>query len=385
MLATALAVSGCALPPRELSWTVEFDTPSLLARARLVRTEIRAGGCGGVARYSSDARPGTPATVPPALEPGRWGFAAEAFSGGCARFAGDCDELVLPGPTRVASMLTGIPDEPACGASDCSDGACARPDAGVDAAVPPDIDAGRDAGRIWPDTGPRDPGPPLVPALPCTSPVGADIAPYVEVDPGGTISFPATPGDVMELTDGTTIHIHFSFRDVFSPFTFLHVGNGSFDVSGCGFAYTCSSPTSGGDGFESLPNGRCTSSVSAVPTAGECEVAITARGGPVAFRRLDAECGRIATTPPVVDVRLDGMDSLSLPAPASAVLSWTATQAVSCVGTGTGWAGPQPASGSLALVDFLPAPHTFTLVCEGPVGGPAPGTALDTARFDVTP
>lgn len=387
-LGMAGVLPQCSLPPRPLSWTIELDTPSLLARAAVVHTEIRAGGCGGTARYASDVRPGERAEVPPALAAGRWGFAADAINASCVRFAGDCDELVLPGPTSVSSLLRGFPDVPACDASECSSGACVRPDAGTDAPVPPGTDApvppgtdaGPDAPRLWPDAGPRDPGPALAPALPCESPMGAAILPYLEIL-AGTVTTPGSPADLIQLAAGTTIRVHFSHRSEFSPFTFLHVGNGSFDVAGCGFSYSCDSPTSGGDGFESLPNGRCTSSSAAVPTAGECTVTITARGGPVAFRRLDATC-RSATALPTVTLALDGMAMLTRPAPASALLTWSTTQAVSCVADlGTGWAGPQPASGSLAVTDLLPATHEFRLVCDGPVGG----TGMGTATFVVTP
>lgn len=388
-LALASGAGACTRPPHGLSWTIAFERDVLRTRASLVRAEIRAGGCGGAPAYVSEVRPGERASVPPLLPPGRWGFAAMAVSDTCVRFGSACDEVTLPGPTSIASVIGDATEVTECAAATCSAGACPRPDAGVDAGALPGTDAGRDGGRSWSDAGPRDGGPALRPPLPCGSTWEADVDPYFEVT--GSVSrvnvvhndgiCSGCTDEVLRLADGTTVALRFAFADDFSPLAVRQSGAGTARIDVCGTSYTCSMSGSGTAGFENIPHGGCSAGASsAVTTTGECTVRITAMGGPVAFRRFDVGC-RTASGPPVVDVRLDGDEMLVRPGPASAVLTWSADQAVSCTASGPGWVGPQPVRGSVPVLDLWPGVHTFSLACLGPDG--RGGT--DSARIEVTP
>ena len=114
-------------------------------------------------------------------------------------------------------------------------------------------------------------------------------------------------------------------------------------------------------------------------TAGECPFRITASGGPVAIRRFDLGC-RSASAAPVVDVKLDAMDGLvTRTGPASVMLTWSATEATSCVGMGT-WSGPWPLTGAIPLLDLSPGTLTFRLDCTNDHG-----TGTDSSTLEVTP
>lgn len=378
-LGAAVLLPSCAPPPRDLSWMIELESSALLARTAVVRTEILEGGCAGTARYSADVRPGEDAPLPPVLARGRWGFSAEAYDTDCVLVADDCDELELPGPTRIASLLRGAAAIPACSPSECSSGSCARPDAGV----PSDAGPARDA--QWPDTGPRDGGPALLPYLPCGGTTVEGIDRYFEVVAGSVSHVPLVhrdgicPSDctdeVLRLESGTTIEGHFAFASTFAVLAARQSGAGSVVIEVCGAPFSSDDLAgSGTAGLETWPDPP-----RAVPSAGECPFRITASGGPISIYRFDLDC-RTPSAPPVVDVKVNEMDGVvTLAAPATTVVSWSSTEATSCVGSGD-WAGPRPTVGSSPLLDLPPGRWVFGLECTN-----ALGTGTDTAILEVTP
>lgn len=134
-----LAAAACGSPP-ELAWEVSFASEGLAPRAVRVVGEIRSGGCAGERIFTSEATRGEMSDAPPDLDPGVYGFAAEAVDANCAVFAAGCTEVTLPGPSRVVTTLVASMERTLCAEARCSAGRC-------------DSD-GADAG----DGGPRDVG-----------------------------------------------------------------------------------------------------------------------------------------------------------------------------------------------------------------------------------
>lgn len=380
--------SGCR---PSLSWTIRFDPSSLATRAVVVRAEIREGGCSGRVRYASDLRHGEHlAPVPPVLGNGRWGFAADAIDADCMRFASVCEEVTFPGTSQVTLVLVPDAEEPLCAVDACSAGACAGLDAGTlpDAGMAPDadVDAGVDAAprdANWSDGGPLDLGPTVLPYLPCGSTLEGAMDPYLEVT--GTMTrvnvvhrdgiCTDCTDEVLRLASGTTIAGHFAFAQTFELLVVRQSGAGTLSMEVCGAPFSSASLAgSGTAGFETMPY-----TATPVTTAGECPFRITASGGPVAIRRFDLGC-RSASAAPVVDVKLDAMDGIvTRPGPASVMLTWSATEATSCVGMGT-WSGPQPLTGAVPLLDLAPGTSTFRLDCTNDRG-----TGTDSSTLEVTP
>jgi hypothetical protein len=371
-----LALAACSPSPRALSWSVELASPELRGRVELVHTEIREGGCGGPARYASEVRPGERVPTPPVLRPGRWGFAAEAHAVDCVRLAADCDELTLPGPTSVASRLSAMAEEPACAPGACSAGACAGSDAGLDAAGASDAPAPpRDVG-VCPDAGPL-PATPLRPSFPCGSTLVTEgiVTEALEVESGSITAVPdyyhrdgicgsGCREPVLRLAAGTVLRGRFSFVRELSLLVAREPGGGELTLEVCGRPYfgPASLAGSGDPGFNNVPAEGTTS----IADAGECDFVIRATGGTVTIRRFDVAC-RAASGPPVVSVTIDGMESRSVVAPASAVLAWTVSGASSCEAMGA-WRGPQRMTGTLPLLDLCVGRRSFALTCTGPDG-----------------
>lgn len=133
-MALALVVAGCQTSPRPMRWTIAFAAPELAVRAAVVHTEIREGGCAGPVVYLADVRAGVgEAPVPPALAPGRWGFAGEARNATCIAYAFHCVEVDLPGPPSVDLDLARMPDQEPCRDVGCTSGVCGG---SVDAGAP---------------------------------------------------------------------------------------------------------------------------------------------------------------------------------------------------------------------------------------------------------
>jgi len=386
-------LSSCSPGPRALSWTVELDSPELRGVIEIVRAEIREGGCDGPARYGSDVRPGARVPVPPVLRPGRWGFSAEALDTSCTRVAGDCDELVLPGPTSVRSLVRDLPDEPTCDASACSAGICARPDAGtrVDDAWS-GTDAGLDA-PTRPDAGPCPdsggaPTSGLAPFLRCGSNFVTEgaVTDSFEIVSGSIRAIPdffhrdgicgGCTDPVIELASGTVIRGRMAAVRDFSLLVARQMGGGNLTIEVCGRPYfgpESLSSTSPDPGFNNIPS----EGTLPISDTGECEFVIRATGGVVTIRRFDVPCHPVMG-PPVVSVTIDGMERSTRPGPASAVLAWSATGASQCQAMGA-WSGVQRLSGSLPLLGLCAGTYSYALSCVGPGGE----TTVDIAELTV--
>lgn len=387
LLAGVALAAGCSPPPRALSWSIELASPELRDRVELVHAEIREGGCGGPARYASEVRVGERVPTPPVLRPGRWGFSAEARTADCVRVAGDCDELTLPGPTSVTSRLAAVTEEPACEAGGCTAGACAGADAGIDAASAADSSAIlRDVGAC-PDAGPL-PATSLRPSFPCGSTLVTEaiVGEALEVESGSITAIPdyyhrdgicgsGCREPVIRLAAGTVLRGRFSFVRELSLLVAREPGGGNLTLEVCGRPYAGPSSLSGsGDpGFNNVPAEGTTS----IAETGECDFVIRATGGTVTIRRFDVAC-RAPAGPPSVSVTIDGMESRTLVAPASAVLEWSVRGASSCEAMGA-WRGPQRMTGTLPLLDLCVGRRSFALTCTGPDGA----SSVDIAELTV--
>lgn len=382
----ALIASGCR--PR-VGWTISFDPSSLADRAEVVHAEIRAGGCTGAPSYVTEVRRGTSVgPVPPVIGSGRWGFAADARDTSCGVFASACQEVDLPGPSQVTLVLHEITPFAACDVASCSSGICSRGDASVSRDAATSSDAGHDAGARdanWQDTGPPNVGAAELPYLACGSTLEDAIDPFIRVVTGSVAHVPIMHRDgicsttcteeVLRLADGTTIEGHFAQSSTFELLAAREPGGGTATIEVCGAAFgSVSMAGSGTPGFESIPYTSIT-----VSSTADCTWRLSASGGSVAIRRFDHGC----VTPsgmPTVDVKIDGMDGIhSATAPASAMLTWSTTEASSCVGSGT-WSGPRPPSGSVPLLHLVPGDYTFALDCAN-----SAGTGTDSATLQVTP
>ena len=82
-------------------------------------------------------------------------------------------------------------------------------------------------------------------------------------------------------------------------------------------------------------------------------------------------------TPPYVNLKINGADSINLLSGSAATLSWTSVVAGNCVASGD-WSGSKPASGSESLGDLISS-KTFIITCSN-----ACGTVSDTATVNIT-
>lgn len=161
----ALAAVGCGDDAFDLAWRV-VPGPGVDAGAvRLVEASIRQQGCDGDVLWAAQSAPGGRfAPGPPALEPGRWGFAARVLDASCRWIASGCAELSLPrsADAEVDVVVDMIAPEATCAPGDCVEGRCGSSDAG------PGQDAGGlDAGSD--DAGERDAGQDAGPCAPRTA------------------------------------------------------------------------------------------------------------------------------------------------------------------------------------------------------------------------
>jgi len=131
---TSLALlPSCAPAPAPLEWRIESSDPRLLDRAAVVEARILRGGCDGPEVFALEIRPGdSMGPVPPPLDPGTWGFSAEARDVRCARFAYHCERVVLPGTSVVVNQLAPVTEMQVCSAARCESGSCPSEDADMD-------------------------------------------------------------------------------------------------------------------------------------------------------------------------------------------------------------------------------------------------------------
>lgn len=138
-------LASCDPGQQMLAWEIDFADDGLRGRAAFVEGSILEGGCEGAAIYTDEvARGGGAPDLPPALEPGVYGFSGRARDASCAWFAAACVELEVPSDlSTITVVLEAVPEEAECAPSACTEGVCGA------------IDAGMDAG---PDAGPFDAG-----------------------------------------------------------------------------------------------------------------------------------------------------------------------------------------------------------------------------------
>jgi len=79
-----------------------------------------------------------------------------------------------------------------------------------------------------------------------------------------------------------------------------------------------------------------------------------------------------SASPPTVDIKVNGQDSVAIPSNSSAILSWTTSNANNCSALGD-WSGSKNTSGSESTGN-LTSNKSYTLSCNGP-GGSSPDTA----------
>jgi plastocyanin len=91
-----------------------------------------------------------------------------------------------------------------------------------------------------------------------------------------------------------------------------------------------------------------------------------------------------------VDVKLNGQDGdgvfkmVEMSAPATYTITWTSTGMASCTGSGTGWSGQLPVTGSQAHPSTPLGNYTYFISCQ-PTAGGAVVTDLVTANVHLPP
>jgi len=181
------ATSGCTATPRDLTWEIVFAEGVDAARAVRVETRILAGGCDGTTElYVANVDPSSPdGAVPSILSPGRYGFAATAWSADCVPYAEDCSNHTLPAAEDEAVLLelSDAMASAACPAARCVSGTCQdmMVDGGMDADAMPDADADADA----PPPGPLNIGQ----GLPAATSQMIDLTGDAVIIASGTSSF----------------------------------------------------------------------------------------------------------------------------------------------------------------------------------------------------
>ena len=182
---------------------------------------------------------------------------------------------------------------------------------------------------------------------------------------------------VTRIHDGGSISGNFTFLKTISVQA-AYSGNsnvGHVIVRACGQTIANVNlylPGNSTPGFNNLPAPDWN-----VPTDGDCTWSITASGGYVDVRAIDTTY-RTATTPPVVDLKINGSDGpVDLTQPASPILSWTSSQAAGCTAGGD-WSGSKATNDSEALRDLAIGSYTYILTCTN-----SAGSASDTVMANV--
>ena len=190
---------------------------------------------------------------------------------------------------------------------------------------------------------------------------------YKPSSEGGASCAKGCTEQVTRIHDGASISGNFTFLEGFSVQA-AYSGNsnvGRVIVKACGktvFNQDLYTPGSSVPGFNNLPAPEWS-----VPTSGDCTWSITASGGYVDVRAVDAT-PRTATTPPVVDLKINGSDGpVDLTQPASPTLSWTSSQAAGCTASGD-WSGSKATNDSEVASNLATGSYTYTLTCTNSAG-----------------
>lgn len=146
----ALAVALSACQPRQVDFSLRFANPATRDATTTIRVQVRNGSCSGTPLFTTVFPTSDPesALTPPKLEPGAYGFFAEARDDACQTLAQVCVVRELPLDDDALQLELADEDPPvaACPPDQCTRGECEgdAPDAG-----PPDeMDAGTDAGQV---------------------------------------------------------------------------------------------------------------------------------------------------------------------------------------------------------------------------------------------
>ena len=200
---------------------------------------------------------------------------------------------------------------------------------------------------------------------------------YLPASEGGSSCAKGCTEQVTRVRNGASISGNFTFLKGFSVQA-AYSGNenvGRVIVKACGktvFNQDLYTPGASVPGFNNLPAPEWS-----VPTSGDCTWSITASGGYVDVRAVDAT-PRTATTPPVVDLKINGSDSpVDLTAPASPILSWTSSKAAGCIASGD-WSGSKATNNSEIASNLASGSYTYTLTCTN-----SAGSASDTVAANV--
>jgi outer membrane lipoprotein SlyB len=96
----------------------------------------------------------------------------------------------------------------------------------------------------------------------------------------------------------------------------------------------------------------------------------------LSFATVLSACQKAEQVPPSVTISVSPT-SVKVGEPAN--LTWSASNATSCTGSGT-WNGSQPTSGAITVPTSAPGANAYTLMCTGPGG-----SAANTATLVINP
>lgn len=105
LLLLLCASAGCGDASNAAGWRFRFAEPGLGARAEVVETEIRRGGCDGESVFITRVSPTSAGESAPDLDAGRYGFRGRARNAECEWYAEGCAEAELPQRGSIEIVL----------------------------------------------------------------------------------------------------------------------------------------------------------------------------------------------------------------------------------------------------------------------------------------
>jgi len=133
----ALMIAGCEPELIHVRWDITFaGDEKLAAKAAMITAWIARDGCMGSDHlYRFDLDKSGRGAEPEALEPGSYGFGAEAYDSACRPVAFGCSPRRLPEQTYapIEIVLSPTDGAPRCAPEYCLKGSCSAPDARIDA------------------------------------------------------------------------------------------------------------------------------------------------------------------------------------------------------------------------------------------------------------
>ena len=191
---------------------------------------------------------------------------------------------------------------------------------------------------------------------------------------GGTNCSSGCYENVTRIGDGASVSGNFTYLKTFNV-QLAYSGDrgvGKAVIKACGQTIQTVNlyqAGAGAPGFNNIPSPSWS-----VPVSTDCTWSITATGGYVDLRAVTTSFR--STSAPTVDLKINGSQGPYLASPpGSYTLSWTSTNAASCVAS-SAWEGALATNGSQAFQNIPAGTYTYTLTCSNPAGSASDSVAV---------